>query len=248
MEKKYKTESDPSGLLRIIALKDFSDVKKGDKGGLIQNEANLSQEGDCWIYEDAQVSGNAQAYGDACILGHARVSGFAKVYEKAKVFDEAMVGGHARIWGNVQIGENAKVYGRAQVSENASIYGSALVHDNAKVYGRAQVFGWTNIYDNVSVYGEARIGGVIILNRHPRIQGKIKLWATMYSYIDTSIENNKDYVMLVISDRNIVVVAKDITESRISLPSQTEDITAFTITALDYIENIQTIRQLYEEI
>ena len=53
--------------------------------------------------------------------------------------------------------------------------------------------------------------------------------------------------MLVISDRNIVVVAKDITESRISLSSQTEDITAFTITALDYIENIKTIRQLYGE-
>lgn len=48
MEKKYKTEKDPgTGLLRIIALKDFSNVKKGDRGGLIKSEYNLSQEGNC---------------------------------------------------------------------------------------------------------------------------------------------------------------------------------------------------------
>ena len=230
MEKKYRTELMLSGLLRIIALKDFSDVKKGDIGGLIESEDNLSQEGNCWVYYGAKVYGNAQVYEDACVWGTAEVSG------------------NARIWGNVQIGENARISGKAQVSENASIYGSAWVYGEAKIYGRAQVFGWANIYDNASVGGEARIGGMIILNRHPHIQGKIKLLATTYSYIDTSIENNKDYVMLVISDRQIVVVAKDMTtESRISLPSQTEDITAFTITALDYIENIKTIRQLYGE-
>ena len=229
MEKKYRTELMLSGLLRIIALRDFSDVKKGDTGGLIDNEDNLSHEGNCWVYYGARVFGYAKVSDNACVSGNAEVCG------------------NARIWGNAQIGENAKVYGEAQVSENASIYGSARVYDNAKIYGRAQVFGWANIYDNACVRGEARIGGMIILNRHPRIQGNVKLLATMYSYIDTSIENNKDYVMLVISDRNIVVVAKDITESRISLPSQTEDITAFTIASLDYIENIKTIRQLYGE-
>ena len=45
---------------RIKALKDFGDVKKGDIGGLIEAEKNLSQEGNAWVYEDARVSGNAR--------------------------------------------------------------------------------------------------------------------------------------------------------------------------------------------
>ena len=39
-------------LHRIQALKDFGDVKKGDFGGWVEKEENLSQEGNCWIYEN----------------------------------------------------------------------------------------------------------------------------------------------------------------------------------------------------
>ena len=62
MEKKYeiledsakKVEStiDDVTVYRIKALKDFNDVKKGDLGGFIQNEMNLSQDGNCWVYND----------------------------------------------------------------------------------------------------------------------------------------------------------------------------------------------------
>lgn len=41
-------------LFRIRATKDFEDVKIGDFGGFVQNESNLSQEGDCWIYDEAR--------------------------------------------------------------------------------------------------------------------------------------------------------------------------------------------------
>ena len=68
--KKYRTEKDlKTGLLRIIALKDFSYVRKGDIGGLIEKEENLSQEGRCRVYEGARVSENAQVYGHAEISG-----------------------------------------------------------------------------------------------------------------------------------------------------------------------------------
>ena len=45
-------------LYRIKALKDFSDVKKGDFGGYVQQESNLSQFGNSWIYDNAWVFGN----------------------------------------------------------------------------------------------------------------------------------------------------------------------------------------------
>ena len=52
-------------LHRIRATKDFSDVKAGDFGGFIQDESNLSQEGDCWIYDEAKVYDGAVIEGNA---------------------------------------------------------------------------------------------------------------------------------------------------------------------------------------
>ncbi len=65
---KYELTTNKRGhLTQIRAIKDFANVKKGDLGGFIESESNLSQEGDCWVYENAQVFGNAQVYGYAVI-------------------------------------------------------------------------------------------------------------------------------------------------------------------------------------
>jgi hypothetical protein len=86
MGKKYKTKKDPeTGLLRITALKDFSNVKKGDKGGLIEKEDNLSQNGDCWVYENARVEGDAMVFGDAKVEGNSEIKGRTNVYCHAKI-------------------------------------------------------------------------------------------------------------------------------------------------------------------
>ena len=65
------TKTLPSGtvLHQIKALRDIGDfVKAGDLGGWIEKEANLSQEEDCWVFGNAEVSGNAQ------VSGYAQVS------------------------------------------------------------------------------------------------------------------------------------------------------------------------------
>ena len=61
---KYKMTKE-GGLFRIEALKDFGRVSKGDKGGLISREDNLSVSGDAWVYGNASVSGDARVYGNA---------------------------------------------------------------------------------------------------------------------------------------------------------------------------------------
>ena len=67
---------------RIVALSDFGDVKVGDRGGYIQKEANLSHEGDCWVYEES------------CVFENASVS------DNAKVFSIDMVYGNRRVYGD----------------------------------------------------------------------------------------------------------------------------------------------------
>jgi len=72
--KKYKLTNETielrgRTLYRIKALIDFNDVKKGDLGGYVEREENLSHRGDCWIYGNAQVYGYAQVFGNAKALG-----------------------------------------------------------------------------------------------------------------------------------------------------------------------------------
>ena len=70
--KKYELQptdlTTPGGkpLFQVVALRDFGKVLKGDKGGYVESEANLSHDGDAWVFGNAQVSDNARVYGDEC--------------------------------------------------------------------------------------------------------------------------------------------------------------------------------------
>ena len=129
--KKYKLTDETiqvSGhtLHRIEALKDFGNVKKGDKGGFIEKENILSQDGDCWVYNNAKVWGNARVYGNAKICGDALVSDNAVVEENAKVFGNANIYRNARVWGNAKVYSNASIYGNADVGITEKPVPSAL--------------------------------------------------------------------------------------------------------------------------
>ena len=126
-------------LHQIQALNDFSNVKKGDLGGWIEKEKNLSQEDSAWVSENALV------YGDARVSRNARVSDNAQVYGDARVSRNAWVSGNARVY------ESAWVSGNARVYDNAQVYGDAEVYGDAWVYGDAEV-------SDTLVYGDERMG------------------------------------------------------------------------------------------
>lgn len=79
--KKYKLLTDDTitidgrMLYRIEALKDFGNVKKGQKGGYVESEDNLSHEGNCWVYGGAKVYNNAKVYDNAKVDGEACMHG-----------------------------------------------------------------------------------------------------------------------------------------------------------------------------
>ena len=134
MGRKYKTEQEGS-MLRIIALKDFADVREGDRGGRIDKEENLSQEGNCWIYDDAYV------FEDAFVFGN------------AKIFDNAQISGDARVSGNAQVCEDAEVCGRALVYENARILGHARVWGGARISGNVKLWTTKGFYLDYIILG-----------------------------------------------------------------------------------------------
>ncbi len=118
-------------LFRIKALVAFGNVEKGELGGFIEKEDNLSHGGNAW------VSGNAWVYGNA------RVSGNAWVYGNARVYGNAWVYGNARVYGNAWVYGNAQVYGDAQVSDGAQVSGNL---DYAVVTGFGRYFRATTFF------------------------------------------------------------------------------------------------------
>ena len=171
--KKYKLvkEKEEGTVFRIIALRDFSDVRKGEKGGFVQNENNLSHDGNCWVYENAVIFGNAQVYDNAVILGTAQVSG------EALVFDNAVISGNARV-GNSW---NAWVYGEAwveddtQVSASVEVYGEAVLADNA----------WAT--KKVITFGNAFCYKITVSDHHIRIDCKQHLKSEWKNFTDKEI-------------------------------------------------------------
>ena len=162
MSKKYKLTDETislngATLYRIEALKDFGEIKKGDKGGFIESEDNLSHEGNAWVYDDACVYDNALVTDDACVSDNARVYGNSLVYSNAQVYDNARMCGNARVCGNAQVYGytyvygNSLVYGNARVSDNAYVYDNASVSDNARVWGNVRVYGNTNVCGDAEI-------------------------------------------------------------------------------------------------
>ncbi|UNE55359.1 hypothetical protein [Bartonella machadoae] len=132
-------------LYRIRALKDFADVKKGDFGGFIEKEDNLSHDGNCWVYDHARVFQNARVFENAKIKGY-----FVDVYGDAKIYGNAIFEG-------MSINDYCEVYGNAHVQNAAVIEGNVKIYDNASVTGHAHISDMTVICDNAHVGGNAKI-------------------------------------------------------------------------------------------
>lgn len=138
MSKKYKLTDETisfngATLYRIEALKDFGEIKKGDKGGFIESENNLAHEGDAWVSDNAHVYGDACVFDNACVYNNASVSGYAQVYGNARVYDDAYVCGNSRVYGNSLVYSNAQVYDNARICGNARVCGNAYVCGDAEI-------------------------------------------------------------------------------------------------------------------
>ena len=69
-------------------------VHKGEIGGYIQAESNLSQKVCCWVGNDSNVYGNARVYETSVVRNKASVCGNVRIY------------GNSEIWGSVYISKD----------------------------------------------------------------------------------------------------------------------------------------------
>ena len=168
MKKKYElVPSDKEGLFRVKALRYFGDVEKGEIGGYVSGEDNLSHDGDCWIYNNAIVRDNAR------VCSNVKVSGNAEVRDNAVVCENAWVHGSAKVCGNARVCSNARVFCDAEVCDDAWVHGSATIDGNAIVRCDAEVHDNAYVYGNAIVSGTATIGGDAEIGGYAVIAKKI---------------------------------------------------------------------------
>ncbi|AII27939.1 hypothetical protein LD13_gp038 [Bacillus phage Bobb] len=168
-QKKYRLLEDTQAwargraVYRIQAVRDFGNVSKGDLGGYIACEDNLSHSGNCWVYDEAAVIDNAQ------VLDNARVS------NSAQVLKEAVVSENACVVGNAVVTDQAVVTGYADVSRDAIVRGAANVRDYSTVSEFAVVGRNAKIQDDAMVLGHAKVIGNAVLYNNAVVDGKAKV-------------------------------------------------------------------------
>ena len=176
--KKYETIYDEQRrLFRIKALRNFDDIKAGQLGGFISKEDNLSHDGTCWVYGDAEVFGDAQ------------VSENAKIYDHAKVYDFAKVYGEAQIYNHSRISNSAQVYG------DAIVYGDSRVYEDAKVYNRANIYS-AYICGSVQVFENAVVSYGPWIGEYAQIKGTVVVTGLAEIFGDAIVAKRGDYLVI----------------------------------------------------
>lgn len=175
MEKKFEVVKEQSMTMsfrgkdytfyRVRALKDIPrhNVLKGDIGGWVEHELNLSQFGDCWIANDARVGDDAMVRADALVSHQASVFAKSYVQDDSRVLHRATVV-NTRIDDSVRVEGESHVYDsnlreHLIVTEQARIENSHISAEDSLISGTALLKDVRMTLKSVKMFNE-----VIIMN------------------------------------------------------------------------------------
>ena len=105
-------------LHRIKALKDFRNVRKGDIGGYVQKEKNLSQEGNCWIYDNAKAMDSS------------------RIYDNSEMHDNSVMHENSIMFDNSEIHDSSIMHDNCRMYNDSRMYGDSKLNNKAKLYGK----------------------------------------------------------------------------------------------------------------
>jgi hypothetical protein len=177
MSKKYKLTSeakmiDGHKVYRIKALKSFNTiigrrVNKGDLGGWVESEANLSHDGTCWLfdettgYENSRRTGNSVGYENSHQYGNSQQSDNSRQYGNSRQFGYSWQYGNSRQYDNSSQFGNSRQLGFSEQYGDSWQYGNSCQYDNSKQsgysrqYGDSQQSGDSRQYGNSQQYGNS---------------------------------------------------------------------------------------------
>lgn len=120
-------------------------VSPGALGGYVQTEDNLSQDGTCWIYDQAICCEEAVVEDDGRMFDGAVARGSALISGDARMFERAVAEGNSSFFSG-ELKEDARLSGNAVVNRSDNGL-SPLIGRKSNVYG--SVCGWFVVNDNI---------------------------------------------------------------------------------------------------
>lgn len=208
MEKKYiLTDNvkrvDGKFFRQIKAVRNFSNISKGELGGYIQNEDNLSHDGTCWVHEGGFVAEHARVIEDAqvykgMVFNSATISDRAKIgrilggNEFPQIYGNAFVTGKAVVRDYATIGGFAVLKDCAQVSDFVRIDDEAVMEGDTHAFHYACLFDCAHMKDNSFVCGHCKIGGDVTLTEYCHVVDDSALVGNQ----ELSSYENKKYKLL----------------------------------------------------
>lgn len=161
IEKKYQFTNEPSlfwqghNLKAIVSLRDFGDIKKGDLGGYIESEKNLSHEGNSWVYPEGKVGGGASVIDNAQVIRNFFMNGNAIMRDNSTMSGE-----------HTLLGENATLNDKSRMSDSAVICGNACLKDHSQASNHSHISG------DVVIENYSHVSGFTILSTDWQKRGK----------------------------------------------------------------------------
>jgi hypothetical protein len=152
---------------RIKALKSFSDVKRGELGGFVTHANNLSQSGDCWVYNNAKMYDNSAIYDNSVMYD------FSIMRDKAVMYDDSAM------------------YNFSQMHNNSSMWGNSEMHDNSAMWDDSSMWGNSEMHDNSAMYGKTRIA------KNCKLTKDTRLYSYKYSKYDASYYYTRDNTLMI---------------------------------------------------
>jgi len=109
---------------QIRALKDIESmgIRKGDLGGYVNDKDNLSQEGNCWIFNDSRMFNNS------------------RMYDNSKMHNNSMMFNNSEMHDNSEMYDNARMYNNSKMHNNTVMFNNSEMHDNSEMYGKSRMF------------------------------------------------------------------------------------------------------------
>ena len=123
-------------LYRIRALKDFADVKKGKLGGWVETEDNLSQKGNCWIYNNAKCMDNARMYDNSIMFDRSEMHDNSVMYDYSRMYGNSEMHDYSKMCDNSEMHEGSKMYNNSIISEHGEMWKNGVLDGDKNLYGK----------------------------------------------------------------------------------------------------------------
>ena len=147
-------------LYRVRALKNFRNVKAGDLGGWVSGKHNLSQEGDCWIYDEAKCMDNARMYHNSAMYNNAvmcdfsEMHGCSEMHNYSAMLDNSRMYNCSAMYDNSRMYNDSKMYNNSRMFDNSAMHNNTVMLDNSKMFENSRMYRDSRLKNKESLYGK----------------------------------------------------------------------------------------------